>query len=214
MPIADLTPQLEPLANSWAADDIEQELTQMFIDLFQNNLRASERDLNVFGAPQLGSLDLVENYVKRDGLALIRTDEPSMRYLYRAWRARNPKRGLHFLRTYLQLLWPNGWHVDQMWQQKGTPYPTALVARTAIPADDPHTTHYLTSRLNVFIDSDSETGANIASVAPALRAVLAARFVLQIQALRHYENVGDTALGLANGMCGMNFPHFVGDAVL
>lgn len=196
--IEDLTPDMQPLKQSAAFDDVEDELKSQFIQLFQDYLREPERDLNVYGVPHLGSLSLIEKHVRRDGLALIRSDEPSMKYLYRAWKSRNQKRGFHFLRTYLQLLWPDGWVVDQLWQDKSQTYPVGLSARSAVTSVDPHTTHFLTSRVRVSIDSADESGLNIPIVQPALRSVLAARFVLQITILRRFENIGDNGLGFAN----------------
>lgn len=208
MQIPDLTPTLLPLQISADANDIEAALKQQFLDLFMENLRAGERELNVSGMPHLGPIDLIERHVKLDGLALIRTDEPSMKYLYRAWKARNPKRGMHFLRTYLQLLWPNGWVVNQMWQDKGSPYPTGLSARSAIAAPDPHSTHYMTSRIRVLIDDDRESGFSIPSVVPALRSVVAAKFVLEIQLLKRFANVDGGGLGLSNGATVQNMAYF------
>lgn len=119
-------PTLGPLVNSAGTRapeyaEIEAELKQIFLDLFSTYLRASERDLNVFGAAHLGSLDLLTKRIKVDGLAVFGDDTNAVEYLYRAWNFRNPKRGMIFLRTYLQLLWPNGFVVDQLWQQKSLP---------------------------------------------------------------------------------------------
>src|ERR1700756_2834214 len=122
-------PTLAPLVNSAAYDEVEAELKQVFLDLFGTYLRSTERDLNVVGVPHLGSLDLLEKMIKQDGLAVFGDDTYAVQYLYRAWHARNPKRGMIFLKTYLQLIWPNGWIVDQLWQDKRLPYPTKLVAR-------------------------------------------------------------------------------------
>jgi hypothetical protein len=122
MDIDSRIPSLAPLQRSHDANTLEAELKQLVLFLFETHLRDAERELNVYGVPHLGSLSLIERHVKREGLALIRTEEQAMRYLYKAWRARNPKRGLHFLRMYLQLLWPNGWIVEQLWQDKNKPY--------------------------------------------------------------------------------------------
>ena len=204
-----MTPNLGPLQNSWEANEVEAELKQVFLDLFATYLRGDERDLNVYGAAHLGSLDLLARSIKRDGLAVFGDDTNAVRYLYRAWHARNPKRGLTFLRTYLQLLWPDGWRVEQMWQDKSQPYPTKLVARGQLGAN-PHDTHYLTSRIAVSIDDDSETGVSIPRVSPALRSVMAARFVLDIEVLKRAEDM----ISVASGALTETFAFYDGQAVV
>jgi hypothetical protein len=181
-------PVLSPLINSANANQYEQELKQLFLDLFANYLRSNERDLNVYGIAQLGSLDLLQESVTADGLAAFPDDLYALGYLYRAWHARNPKRGMIFLKTYLQLIWPNGWIVEQMWQEKSTPYPTGLVARSLITDANPHTNYFLTSRIRVSVDDQTETGVNVERISPALRSVVAARFLLEIQTLRSFAN--------------------------
>jgi hypothetical protein len=203
-------PSLAPLQHSHDANVLEAELKQLVLFLFETHLRDAERELNVYGVPHLGSLPLIERHVKREGLALIRTEEPAMRYLYKAWRARNPKRGLHFLRMYLQLLWPNGWIVEQLWQDKSMPYPTALSSASSIGNADPSATHYLTSRIRVSIDDEGEMGMNIPMVAPALRAVIAAKYVLQLSLLKRFEN----EIGLFNGAMAQQFYRAEGEAML
>lgn len=210
----DPVPNLEPLQNSAEANDVEAELKEQFIQIFEEYLRSNERELNDYGMPHLGTIDLIERHVKRDGLALIRTDEPSMKYLYRAWKARNPKRGMHFLRTYLQLLWPDGWIVEQLWQDKTKAYPLGLVARSLVTSESPHTTHYLTSRIRVSIDAEEESGVNIPIVQPALRAILAAKFVLSITVLRRFTNTGDNGLGVAGASVSGAIGAYSGEASL
>lgn len=203
-------PTLGPLVNSAEYDEIETELKQIFLDLFSTYLRASERDLNVYGAAHLGSMDLLTKRIKVDGLAVFGDDANAVEYLYRAWNFRNPKRGMIFLRTYLQLLWPNGFVVDQLWQQKGVPYPTALTTRALITDPDPETNYYLTSRIRVSIDDASETGVSATRVLPALLAVLAARFLIELQVLKRFND----SLGFADGMYAENVAFFDGSVKL
>ncbi|MFM0227851.1 hypothetical protein [Paraburkholderia dipogonis] len=199
-------PTLGPLVNSAEYDEIETELKQIFLDLFSTYLRSSERDLNVYGAAHLGSLDLLTKRIKVDGLAVFGDDTNAVEYLYRAWNFRNPKRGMIFLRTYLQLLWPNGFVIDQLWQRKGEPYPTALSTRGEITDPNPETNYYLTSRIRVSIDDASETGVSATRVLPALLAVLAARFLIELQVLKRFND----SLGIADGMYAENVAFFDG----
>jgi hypothetical protein len=175
-----LTPQaapaLAPLVNSQEFDPLEAELKALFIQQFETFIRPTERAINTSGMPHLGPFSQVEQAVKAEGLALVRrtnADEAAMRYVFKAWRAGNPKRGLHMLRIYLQMLWPNGWVVEQMWQDKAQPYPTALVNHDA-------GNHYLTSRVAVTISGVASDGSDVAIVTPALRSVMPARLLLQV----------------------------------
>lgn len=207
-------PDLYPLRASHEADAVESDLKQIFLDLFDDHLRVPERDINVFGMAHLGSFSLIERVVTGEGLALYRkADEFAMRYLYRAWRARNPKRGLHFLRTYLRLLWPDGNRCEQLWQRKSLPYPTGLIARELIPDTDPHARHILTSRISVEIDEPGEQGAGLLRVLPALRSVVAARFILVISIARSFANADANGLALANGGTAVIMSFLEGEAL-
>lgn len=209
-----LPPDLLPLRLSHEADAVEADLKQMVIDLFTSDIRELERELNVYGMAHLGPFSLVQRNVSGDGLALYRkSDVEAMGYLFRAWRGRNGKRGLHFLRTYLQLLWPNAWTAEQMWQPKNKDYPLGAVPRSQIKDADPHENYYLTSRVYVSIAEESETGQTAVQVIPALRSVLAARFVLILQILKLFECVGDHGLKLGSGAVTMNCLRLQGDGV-
>ena len=175
-----IPPSLQPLKNSHEFDQLEHDLKQMFMDLFEDHLRAGERDLNVYGAPHLGSFDRVSGSVKSDGLSLINNDdEPAMRYLHKAWRGRNPKRGLHFLNTYLSMLF-RGHEIDQLWQRKDAEYPTSLLPIYRIK--DSIQNHYLTSRLAVFVRFNG-LPEEVLKITPAIRSVLPARMVLDVGVL-------------------------------
>lgn len=168
------TPELQPLMASHEADQLESELKALFADLFKANVRPDERYVNVLGMPQHGVRTLIEQSLAADGLSIYRGADNAAgagAYLLRAWRARNPKRGLHLLKTYLQLLWPNVWTADQMWQGKSEPYPTALV-----PEDGGD--HYLTSRVHVTLPAKVTTGGDVNAISSGLRASLPARMVM------------------------------------
>jgi hypothetical protein len=179
--------RLYPLRQSAEGRTVESELKALFIHLYEQRLLEKADDLNVYGAAHLGSFALVERFVKADCLALLRNnDDGAMRYLYRAWRARNHGRGLHFLRTYLQLLWPDAWELDQLWQDKDQAYPTALIPAPAPNVAPPN--HYLTSRLRVGIEGVTDTPDQIVRMTPALRSVIAAKFVLNVVITRKVES--------------------------
>lgn len=169
-------PQLTPLKNSFAADAIEDDLRNLFIDLFGTMLSEQSFDANVLGAGHLGSIDLVRKLTNFDGLALIDSprEEYATRYLYKAWKSRNKQgRGFHFLRTYLQVLFPNGHNVEQMAQAKDGVYPTQLT-----PVSRSDSSMYLTSRVRVSIDSTKSNWENVIKMDPILRSIIPARLVL------------------------------------
>jgi len=121
--------RLLPLENSYAENDVEDDLKRLFLGLFNDMLAPDVFDVNVSGAAHLGSFDLVRKAVNTDGLVLLQGDreEAATRYLYRAWKSGDVQgRGLHFLKTYLQMLFPNQCEVEQLWHDKAYPYPTAL----------------------------------------------------------------------------------------
>lgn len=124
-----LQPNAQPLKESHEPNNVESELKSVFNDLFAL-LGKDTFDASVLGAAHLGSFDLVRRSVNRDGLVLLSGDreEAATRYLYRAWQSGDiQKRGLHFVRTYLQLLFPGESEVRQLWHAKGVPYGSAFI---------------------------------------------------------------------------------------
>jgi hypothetical protein len=175
-------PELKPLANSFSVDDAEAELTRLFLDLFKTYLAEDTFDANVMGAAHLGTLDLVKRMVNKDGLVLIEGDreETATRYLYKAWKSRNNQsRGLYFLETYLQMLFPNAVSVYQQAQDKNYAYPTKLIrAQGSNPV-----THYWTSRIRVVLDSSKAAWDQVDKMHPVLLSIVPARLVLMVSLL-------------------------------
>ena len=178
-------PALRPLKESFTQNDREAELRDLFIEVFRQKLAAAVYDVNVFGAAHLGSLPSVRKSVNWDGLAMLPNqpdDEAAkIRYLYRAWQSRDVQgRGVHFLRTYLQLLYPNLTAVNQLWQEKDKPYPLAL--HSGLDQDDDlpidPATMFLTSRLQISLDLSVST-SSITQLTNIFRTILPARLVPQ-----------------------------------
>ncbi|MGL5225021.1 MAG: hypothetical protein ACRC8Q_06830, partial [Aeromonas sp.] len=87
-------------------------------------------------------------------------EEAATRYLYRAWRSGDiQKRGLHFIRTYLQLLFPEQSEVRQMWHVKDQPYGSAFVSNQP---RDPFWYHFL-GQADLKLDGDWKVGRPFAS---------------------------------------------------
>ncbi|MCY1394653.1 hypothetical protein D9M71_95770 [compost metagenome] len=135
-------PEAAPLQHSAAVTQIERELKELFVDLF-SLVGKDTFDAGVLGAAHLGSFDLVRKMVNHDGLVLLKgtREESATRYLYRAWKSGDvQKRGLHFVRTYLQLLFPGEASVRQMWHDKRYPYGSAFISNEL---RDPYWFHFL-----------------------------------------------------------------------
>lgn len=114
------SPNFEPLRQSFEYDQLEAELKALFIKLFEDHMRAAERRLNLYGMPHLGDIELIESAMKDAGLAVLRRNTTRSGFLLKAARSRNPRRGLHFLRQYLQSVWPNVWMVEPLWHPIAT----------------------------------------------------------------------------------------------
>lgn len=182
---------MNPLVHSHAATDLEAELKDLFIQLYTNLLSETADDINVYGAPHLGSFSLIERNVDMDGLTALReTTEARIRYLFTAWRHRNPQRGMHFLRTYLACIFGENAEAAQLWQRKDEDYPTALKTEAEIAADgDDLNDYYLTSRVRVDIGSDLLPD----QLARSMRSAVAARILLNLRILKRMESTLGTA---------------------
>lgn len=173
-----MTLPMKALQASWAATELETEIKALVIKLYDDHVREQADDINVYGAPHLGSFPLVERNFSQDGLAVLRkNDEAAMRYLFKAWRYRNPRRGTHFLRTYLQALFGSVFTVEQMYQKSGEAYPTALKSKREAESAGSLSDYYLTSRLRADIDTDAVPER----IVRALQSAVAARFILNIR---------------------------------
>ena len=197
-------PELTPLKNSFAVDDVENDLRNLFIDLFESLMAQSAFDLNVIGVGHLGSMDLIRKLVNVDGLALIdgEREETATRYLYKAWKSRNKNgRGFHFLATYLQLLFPNGYAIEQMAQEKSGTYPNELS-----PLARADSTKFSTSRVRVAIDSSKTTWENIDKMAPILSSIIPARLILYFAMLTTWRKTNYIGVTMLSGNTTVVYP--------
>lgn len=202
-------PSLAPLAGSFEQNQLESELKKVFLAVFEKLVRERERALNLYGMAHLGGDELVARNLYGDGLAVIRRDAERVRFLLKAWRARNPKRGMLFLRTYLQTIWPNEWRIDQFWH----PIATALEYPAHKTTYGSPKTHFLTSRVRVGVTVEADDGTGLVAMQKALRSTLAARLVLELVLNVEMENAGATGLGLSNGGVGITLLHGEGKLI-
>lgn len=194
-------PELLPLYYSHVADQLEHELKQIFMRLFDAYIRSDERYVNALGTPHLGVRELVEQSLAADGLSIYRGAAGPGAYLLRAWRAHNPKRGLHLLKSYLQLLWPNVWKATQMWQDKAEAYPDGLV-------EEDEGDHFLTSRVHVTLPARSTSGADVNAISAGLKGSVPARVFLQLSIVADES----FSLGVASIFeCGVVGRHYEGN---
>lgn len=180
---------MKPLQASWAVDDVEDELRDLFIALYDQVLRETADEINVYGAPHLGSISLVQREVTADGLSIINQgDNDGIRYLFKAFRNLNPERGMHFLRTYLRVLWGDNQNIHQLWQKKSETYPTYLRSKSEIVGSE--TDYFLTSRLRVELDIEDILPETIIQ---SLKTAIAARFVLMFRIAKFMRTDGGMA---------------------
>lgn len=176
-------PDLQALQRSWVANDpLAEGMNQLTVQLWRDNLAEQTFDINVLGAPHLGSFSLVRRAVNADGLALLsgEGEESATRYLYRAWKGQNGNgRGLHFLRTYMQMLYPNKWSVAQMWQNTSLPYTVGMQTEQELdsPFGPGKSGWALTSRVHIGIDYDAPLATSFSEMLKVLANVLPARIV-------------------------------------
>ena len=211
------SPKLVPLEKSGAITEYESQLKSLALDLWSGLLADRSADIGVLGAPHLGSFSLVQRELNSDGLILIKSDneEGLTRYLYKAFRSgKLGGRGLHFLRTYLQMLYPNAWEIEQVWCTVDDTYPnsTAINDYWAPHLNDPDPRldgtwqlsavvpwrtpgslsdrdyQYQTSRVIVYLDYtdvDIREAGNMLSI---LRSIVPAKIVPQIN-LRKFDSI-------------------------
>jgi hypothetical protein len=130
-------PDLQPLRNSFEYDQLESELKDAFLAVYDQYIRPFERQVNLSGMPHLGDTDLIERTLKDYGLAIVRRDATRTAFLLKAARARNPRRGMLFLKQYLQSVWPGVWKVETLWHPMATAadYPQDATPLTSVQLD-------------------------------------------------------------------------------
>lgn len=170
---------LTPLQRSAEYDSVESELKALFLRLYQKHLAAGVNDLTLSGMPNLGTDEFISRQLNNDGLAILRdTSNENIRYLFHAWRYRNPQRGTAFLRTYLNALFGPVFTIEQLWCPKDGLYPQDVrdpYEMSVLRAN--YDDHFLTSRLRVDID----TKALPDKIIRAAKTAIAARFVLEMR---------------------------------
>jgi hypothetical protein len=190
--------ELIPLQQSHAANEIEAELKNLLITLFQKYLFKDGFDCNVMGIPFEGSYELITKHLINGNIANFDTKriaEDDMRYLLLAWKYRNGKRGTHFLKSFIKCTWGNEFEIHQLWQDKQTEYPlnlktTAEIEQLGLNLND----FYLTSRIRISLMQEEARDFPY-DIAEMLKNTLPARLFISEIAKETYLQLGIGLLG-------------------
>lgn len=189
--VADVTEMLAPLIASHEGTDIEADVKAAFVAVFGRTIADTITRINTYGIPHRADFETLERFVKANGLVMARRSDRTefMREIFRGWLARNPRRGLMFLRWYLRLLYPGTATVNQLWFNPANPYP---VGCSAIESAG----WMLTSRVRVTLSAlAGASTAELAQLRILFMSVLPARMVLEmITALAPAQ---DVTMGIA-----------------
>ncbi|MGX2973727.1 hypothetical protein ACWIUH_01400 [Ursidibacter arcticus] len=193
---------LYPLLQAEEYTQLETETKLIFAEVFEQMLGQSMRDLLHYGSPHLGRLDLLKKFITFEGLGALRSDVENLRlgYLLKAWRTKNPKRGFHFLNTFLQMFYPNAYEIHQLWQKVGETYPTVLKTTQEIALDTANR-YWLTSRVVVNITDPKKTAEEIENLQSELNRIAGARFLITTKL---FNQIPELNIGIACGVSVIN----------
>ena len=168
---------LAPYEQSFAFDELEEDLQAIFIKVFNELYGDIVTDIHHYGMPHLGSPAVIERFTKQDGLAVLRRPSSSdeiMRIIYSNWKSLASKRGLAFLEFVLQMLWADQWEVRRLYHSIAMVdlYPTVA---TVEPIED----SFLTSRITISMNSGVDF-SEVSELAPTLYRLVPANIVAQI----------------------------------
>lgn len=96
-----------PLLAQPQATDLERGLSRAVAVVLQDELGMALEDLRNYGVAWLGRDEVVERFIKQDGLVVLKrpnTGPLLMRVIYQNWLALGSERGLGFLQFVLQML--------------------------------------------------------------------------------------------------------------
>jgi len=151
-------PHLKSLEKSGTFDAVESDLQMLFIELFSSHFSADFFDLNVLANPQLGSIALVRSSLDELGVSI--TDrlltDTQIRVTHKSWSwTHQQKRGFFMLKTLLQIIYGEGFTIENYWHPKSTAndYPKDVFLQSITPDTSDA---FLTSRVLVTIPLDGQ----------------------------------------------------------
>ncbi|NNP70406.1 hypothetical protein [Acinetobacter sp. Ac_5812] len=177
MDILNFTRPVDEQANNHAGLEtaMSKAFKQVFADVFQNQLQ----NLLDYGAPHIGSPEVIERFSKQDGLVVLRrpvSSDQLMRVIYANWSSIASERGLGFLEFVMRMLWTDQWVIKRMWHPISTytNYPQYII-------DEERPDHFLTSRIQITIDETVDL-SEIVELSPILRKLVPANIVVKVNA--------------------------------
>lgn len=161
---------------------------KVFAEVFQDQLQ------NIFdyGAPHIGSPEVIERFSKQDGLVVLRrpvSSDKLMRVIYANWSSMASERGLGFLEFVMRMLWTDQWVIKRMWHPVSSyqSYPQYII-------DEERPDHFLTSRIRITIDESVDL-SEIVELSPILRRLVPANIVVKVNA-KELDVSGDFPIGV------------------
>lgn len=161
---------------------------KVFAEVFQDQLQ----NILDYGAPHIGSPEVIERFSKQDGLVVLRrpvSSDKLMRVIYANWSSIASERGLGFLEFVMRMLWTDQWQIKRMWHPVSSyqSYPQYII-------DEERPNHFLTSRIRITIDETVEL-SEIVELSPILRRLVPANIVVKVNA-KELDVSGDFPIGV------------------
>lgn len=201
---------LEPFENTRTSEQLETEIKQCFIDVFNETLKGDLDNLASYGAPYLGNDKTLYRFLNSAGIEPLNNiyNRDILGYLYKAWAKENKKRGLDFLKMYMQLLYPNSYTITQLWQHKNKSYNGRDLLDDDEVKNYPND-YWLTSRIRVLVEDFEETGVKLLQHQQIIANIVNARHVIELGLLRILSSAKNpNVVGLANGLLVQNYMEF------
>lgn len=157
----------------YAEGEVKRLVHLLFNKFFQENMT----DLLNYGTPHLGSGKVIEQFAKKDGLAVLRrevTSDTILRVIYANWVSKGGKRGLNFLEFTLQMLWGREYTISEVYHniEYAEYYPRFLSTQET---ED----QFLTSRRYITI-SNNISLKEVSELAPTLQHLIPANIVVKV----------------------------------
>lgn len=167
---------------------IARSLKKVFAEVFQDQLQ----NILDYGAPHIGSPEVIERFSKQDGLVVLRrpvSSDKLMRVIYANWSSMASERGLGFLEFVMRMLWSDQWQIKRMWHPVSSyqSYPQYII-------DEERPNHFLTSRIRITIDETVDL-SEIVELSPILRRLVPANIVVKVNA-KELDVNGDFPIGV------------------
>lgn len=167
---------------------IARSLKKVFAEVFQDQLQ----NILDYGAPHIGSPEVIERFSKQDGLVVLRrpvSSDKLMRVIYANWSSMASERGLGFLEFVMRMLWSDQWQIKRMWHPVSSyqSYPQYII-------DEERPNHFLTSRIRITIDETVDL-SEIVELSPILRRLVPANIVVKVNA-KELDVSGDFPIGV------------------